>query len=72
MIADVYSTSNRPPELFVMPNRAGATHDAADDVADRGVARVPLDRAGDREDSGIGRRAGAGAHLPAEGHGRAA
>ncbi|HYV99352.1 MAG TPA: alpha/beta fold hydrolase, partial [Gemmatimonadaceae bacterium] len=24
MIADVYSSGNRPPELFIMPNRAGA------------------------------------------------
>src|SRR5262249_41277961 len=24
MLADVYSAANRPPELFVMPNRAGA------------------------------------------------
>ena len=44
MIADVYSTSNRPPELFVQPNRAGAEMAQLTDVADEGVARVQLDR----------------------------
>ncbi len=40
----VYSYSTKPPEVFVMPNRAGRGGDAGDDVADGGVARLQLDR----------------------------
>jgi hypothetical protein len=43
--------------------------DAAHDVAVRGLARVQLDQARDRDGPRVGRRAGAGAHLSAEGRG---
>ena len=70
MIADVYSTSNRPPELFVQPNRAGAemaqltTSPTKEWLAFNWIApEIVMVPASD----GV---QGAGAHLSAEGHAR--
>ena len=41
----IYSSSTKPHEVYVMPNRAGAAGDAGDDLDQRGVAVVQVDRA---------------------------
>ena len=68
MVADVFSTSNRPPELFVQPRTRRRRVGAAHDVAEQGVAGVQLDRAGDRDGAGVRRHQGSGAHLSSQGH----
>ena len=43
-LALVHSYSNKPPEVYLMPNTPGAEPRAGHHDADRGVAGVQLDR----------------------------
>ena len=64
-MADVYSYTNKPPELFVADNRPGASGEEADLVARGGFLGLPVARRAHRAGARARRRDGARALLQA-------